>query len=270
MKNLGLSFVVLFITSVLLVGCGNNPSSNTNTNSSVSSVEKGLLEDGVADVKNGDASLSEAIKMAQLFVKSKVGGSISFNNSEMKGCEAVSAIKNRFKVFQEYTLTDQSGNSQKYLYKTYVQFFGGDKDALCNWDYGVLTIENRESGEQTVFRGKMKERDLEKNSTGTIVANGITFNILKQNPGVYVRLGYNGNLNREQIAKVLEDLQNEYDYQKYILYSNSNTENPKIEYQPGDKGTCGVYDYTRSKTKVFWYFSLDDYRNNKLGMDLEK
>lgn len=267
MKKLGLLLFALSITSVLILGCGNNPSSNTDA---VSSVEKGLSQDGVADVKNGDVSLSEAIKMAQLFVKSKVDGNISFNNSEMKGCEAVPSIKNRFKVFQEYTLTDQSGNRQKYLYKTYVQFFGGDKDVLSNWDYGVLTIENEESGKQTVFRGKMKERDLEQNSTGTIVANGITFNILKQNPGVYIRLGYDGNLNRGQIAQVLEDLQNEYDYKKYILYSNSNTNDPTIEYQPNNGGFSGVYDYTKSKTKVFWYYSLDDYRNNKLGSDLEK
>lgn len=264
-----LLFVVLFIPSILLVGCGNNPS-NTDSNSSISPVEKGLSESGVEDVSNGDVCLSEAIKMAQQFVKSEVGGDISFNNSELKGCEAVSSIKNRFKVLQEYTLTDQSGNSQKYIYKTYVQFFGGAKDALCDWDYGVLTIENEASGKQTIFKGKMKERDLEQNSTGTIVANGITFDILKQNPGVYIQLGYNENLNREQIAKVLEDLQNEYDYEKYILFSNSNTDDPTIEYQPNNGGFSGVYDYTKSKTKVFWYYSLDDYRNNKLGLDLEK
>lgn len=262
MKKLGLLLFALSTTFVLLLGCGNNPSTNTNT----VSVEKGLSQNGVADVTNGDVSLSEAIKMAQEFVKLNMIGEITFDNTQLKGCEAVSAVENRFKILQLFTLKDLSGNTGKYVYKTYVQYFGGNKEDLSNWEYGVLTIESEKTREQKIFRGDMKTREMIENSSGSYIANDITFDVIDSRPKNAIMLSYKGDLTRQQVVDALESLHKQLGYEKYMLCKYPERED--YMYMYGDY--YGIWDYSQSKKFVYIYDNLEDFLHKRGGVAVDK
>lgn len=256
--------VFFFIAVIFMFGCGGNLSSSS------ISVENGLSNNGMTDIKNGDVTLSEAINMAQVFVRANMPGDIVFNNSGLKGCEAVSAVENRFKILQEFTLTDETGKKGKYIYKTYVQYFGGDKTSVTSWEYGVLTIESRETGKQSVFRGEMKSREKYENSTGSYKANNIIFDVIDSRPKKAIKLSFKENLSRQQVVKAFEELHSQLSYEKYILCKYPDKDNSMYECWLRDNSVWGVYDYSQSKSKAYVYDNLEDFLNKRNGVDLEK
>ncbi len=211
-------------------------------------------------LKNDEVSFEKAAYFAQKFVEQNVGGTCIFKDDDIRG-EEMSLVKNRYEVRQMFS-SDADGSRKDYAYKIYVQYFGGDCNNIGNWDYGVLTVEKAETGEQKVYNGKMKERDLAKNSSGGITANGIVFDIIKQNPGTYINLSYTGDLSREEIASALTDMHKQLGYWKYQLFKYPETQNPTIMYMTGDM--AGVWDYSNKRV----HNSVEDYLANK-GTDLD-
>lgn len=238
----------LAFCSVLIMGCSNQSGkSNDSNQSNESSILVG-----------SEITKEKALIFAQKFVEQNMGGPCEFK-SEGVQIEEVTAVKNRYKVLQMFSFA-KDGISEDYVYKTYVQFFEGNSNIIESWDYGTLTIENAKTGHQDTYRGNMKKRDIEMNTGGTLIVNDVELEILKQNPPVYINLLYKGNLTREQIADILEELTSEYDYDNYNLFESPDTY--KEVYTCGKLAFGGVHDIKKGKL----YNSVEDFRKGK-GID---
>lgn len=185
MRNVVL--LMFFLTAAIFVSCGSKTSKDYS--SSVSS--------------NDDTEKVDLLKagiIAQDFVSDK-WGKCDFDTEGCRGEETM--IKNRFKVLQKFTHKDEP-----YIYKIYIQYFGGDWADRNNWDYGDLVIENTKTGQQYHFQGTMKSRERQKineKAQSGIDAAGHHFEIADQREEA-IRIYNDEKLSLDEIKKVVIDM----------------------------------------------------------------
>jgi len=157
--------------------------------------------EGLGD--DADGRLRKASVIAKSFVEDKMG-ECDFEDLDYRGEET--SVNNRFRVLQKFT-----HNGEQYVYRIYIQYFGGVGDDWAdrsNWSYGQLTVESTMTGQQLHYHGNMKERAAsvmqEQNALG-IDAAGYHFEIAEQNDNV-IRIYDNNKLPLDEIKKVVIDM----------------------------------------------------------------
>lgn len=145
-----LAFIFNYCAVAVLTSCGNGGSSESN-----------------------EPNLTRAAIIAQGFVKSNFASDCDFSNLDIRG-EAIDYTPGRFKVLQKFT-SSREGYEQEYVYRIYIQHYGGEWTDADNWDYGQLTIENTSTRKQFVYNGKMKEKDSKTSSSNELTIAGVVF-----------------------------------------------------------------------------------------------
>ena len=158
----------ILLTAILVI------SSCTGT-SETGSITSNSTEDTnlSSNIETGGATLTQASIIAHDFVKDNFASDCDFDDLDIRG-EAVDAVQGRFKVLQKFT-SSKYGSEQEYVYKIYIQYYGGEWEDKNNWDYGELTIENTSTQQQYHFNGTMKELDLQASSLGKKTIAGVEF-----------------------------------------------------------------------------------------------
>jgi hypothetical protein len=156
-----------------------------------------------SDVPEDQPTLERAAFTAQDFIKSLFSSDCDFDDLDIRGEET--SVHGRYEVFQKFT-SSKSGSEREYVYKIFIQHFGGDWTDKSNWDYGTLTIEDVATGQQEVFKGSMKDREVSAAAEpGTMVVNGIQFNVVEQT-AQYVRLSTPEQLSHEDLISVARSI----------------------------------------------------------------
>lgn len=104
------------------------------------------------DIKSGGVTLTQAGIMARHFVEKNIG-SCDFDLFPNFVGEAT-PVSGRFKVLEKFTK-----GGIEYVYRIYIQYYGGDWAEITNWDYGQLIVERTSNRKQRIFHGTMKQRD---------------------------------------------------------------------------------------------------------------
>ena len=151
------------------------------------------------------ATLTQASIIAQDFVKKNFAYNCVFEEFDIRGGETTTP--NRFKVLQKFT-SSKFGYEQEYVYRIFIQYYGGEWEDIKNWDYGQLVIEDTSTGKQYIYHGTMKEKDTI--TSGTIDVAGISFNIAEQKSNA-IRIYINRKLTIEEARKVCKELRSQYD-----------------------------------------------------------
>jgi hypothetical protein len=189
------------------------------------------------------ASLTRAAIIAQDIIKNKFCNDCEFDTYDIRGEEC--DVKDRYKVLQQFT-SSKYGCPQKYVYKIYIQYYGGDWADVNNWDYGQLVIENVSTGKQEYFHGTMKNREKEVSGNGkTIEISGVKFEIVENNNN-FIRLANDNKLSRNQLKNAILELKDKYNSIYFCV--KPNTDRGK-EYAAFIFNT--FYDYDNGETFLF-------------------
>lgn len=157
-----------------------------------------------SDVSDDQPTLERAAITAQDIIKSLYSSDCDFDDLDIRGEET--SVPGRYEVFQKFT-SSKSGSEREYVYKIFIQHFGGDWTDKNNWDYGTLTIEDVASGQQEVFKGTMKDREVAvATEPGSMTVNGIQFNVVEHTPN-YVRLSTPKQLSHEDLISVARSIE---------------------------------------------------------------
>ena len=116
-------------------------------------------------------------------------------------------MENRFKVLQKFT-SNKLGYEQEFVYRIYIQYYGGDWADIKNWDYGQLTIENTSTGAQEFYFGEMKKKEKEPKDN-SIEAAGLIFFVVEQTDDM-VRLRNINKFEKDKLKPVIEELKVKY------------------------------------------------------------
>lgn len=230
---------IAFMIAIVAIGCYFLFFNNSDSSASESEYS--------ATSSNDEVDLRKASIIAKDFVKSHFAhpSECDFEDLDYRGEECIEP--NRFKVLQQFTAKNSFGVESEYVYKIYIQYFGGEWEDVKNWGYGELIIENRVTKKQEFFYGDMKSR--ERVTSGTINIAGIDFNIAEQT-SQFIKIYTSNQLDKKQLKKVLLVLKSQYNNIQ-ICADN------KIE--RGDEYVClmgdNVYDYR-----------IDNFRSTKLDV----
>lgn len=153
------------------------------------------------------ATLKQAAIIAQDFVKENFASDCDFDDLDVRGEET--SVKNRFKVLQKFT-SSKLGYEQEFVYKIYIQYYGGDWADKKNWDYGQLIVENTSTREQNVYFGSMKDKDAQaETKNDAIEAGGAIFFVVDKTDDV-VRLCNPAKLDKVQLKDAINELKGQY------------------------------------------------------------
>ncbi len=211
-----ISFIFGFCFIVVCSSCGNGTASQSD-----------------------EADLTRAAIIAHDFVKSNFASDCDFSELDIRG-EAIENVPGRFKVLQKFT-SSRDGYEQEYVYRIYMQFYGGEWSDIHNWDYGQLTIENTSTGKQFFYNGKMKERDNMASTSGEITIAGIAFKqIFWKAVVIYSTSEQVPYEKLKEVANLLKDSSTNKTIQFYV---DSNIENgtPNYEYYAQLSGSTFFY-----------------------------
>ena len=151
--------------------------------------------------------LTRAAIIAQDIIKDKFCNDCEFDTYDIRGEEC--EVKDRYKVLQQFT-SSKYGYSQQYVYKIYIQYYGGDWADVNNWDYGQLVIENVSTGKQEYFHGTMKEREnVVYGNENVVEISGLKFDVVEKNNN-FIRLANDNKLNRNQLKSAILELKDKY------------------------------------------------------------
>jgi hypothetical protein len=168
-----------FLLSVILFLTSCTGSSESASSESVSTESNYLEEDNnesiklSSEIESGGSNLTQASIIAHDFVKEHFANDCDFDDLDIRG-ESVDMVPGRFKVLQKFK-SKKFGSQQEYVYKIFIQYYGGEWEDKNNWDFGQLTIENTTTGEQFVYNGTMKQRDQKPTTLGTKTIAGVEF-----------------------------------------------------------------------------------------------
>lgn len=158
--------------------------------------------------KTIDDKLRRASIIAQDFVEKALGVDCDFESLNYQGEETL--IKDRYKVLQKFT-AKVDGQEGEFVYRIYVQYFGGEWSDINNWAYGTLEIENTQTHSTKVFKGDMKEREEARNQVNqNYEIDGVAYKVLFDN-GDILQVSSKNELPRNVITKIS---------QKYSGYSS--------------------------------------------------
>lgn len=186
-----------------------------------------------------EANLTRAAIIAQDFVKSNFASDCDFSDLDIRG-EAIENVPGRFKVLQKFT-SSREGYEQEYVYRIYIQHYGGDWTDVKNWDYGQLTIENTSTHKQFFYNGRMKEKDNMASTSGEIIIAGIAFKqIFWKAVVIYSTPEQVPYEKLKEVANLLKDSSTNKTIQFYV---DSNIENgtPNYEYYAQLSGSTFFY-----------------------------
>lgn len=150
--------------------------------------------------------LTRAAIIAQDIIKDKFCNDCEFDTYDIRGEEC--DVKDRYKVLQKFT-SSKYGYSQQYVYKIFIQYYGGDWTDVNNWDYGQLVIENVSTGKQEYFHGTMKDRENAVHGNENVVVSGLEFDVVEKNDD-FIRLANDKKMSRDQLRSVILELKNKY------------------------------------------------------------
>lgn len=151
--------------------------------------------------------LTRAAIIAQDIIKDKFCNDCEFDTYDIRGEEC--EVKDRYKVLQQF-ISSKYGYSQQYVYKIYIQYYGGDWADVNNWDYGQLVIENVSTGKQEYFHGTMKEREnVVYGNENVVEISGLKFDVVEKNNN-FIRLANDNKLNRNQLKSAILELKDKY------------------------------------------------------------
>jgi hypothetical protein len=114
------------------------------------------------------------------------------------------------------------GYEQEFVYKIYIQYYGGDWADKKNWDYGQLIVENTSTREQNVYFGSMKDKDAQaETQNDAIEAGGAIFFVVDKTDDV-VRLCNPAKLDKVQLKDAINELKGQY---KTIYFTTAKDRN---------------------------------------------
>ena len=163
------------------------------------------------------SGLRRAAIIAQDIVKQKFSSDCEFDTYDIRGEEC--DVKDRYKVLQKFT-SSKNGYPQEYVYKIYIQYYGGDWADVNNWDYGQLVIENVSTGKQDYFSGTMKDKETVVPSNEKVInVAGVEFDVVEKNEN-FIRLAYAKKLGRSQLKDAVIELKDQYGNIQFCVKPN--------------------------------------------------
>lgn len=189
----------------ILSSCSqSNTAESNNTDQSEEIIsEATTFSDGQSDNK----WLRRASIMAQSYVKSNFAADANFRDLDYRGEESP-VVANRYKVLQKFTAT-VDGREQDFIYRIWIQYYGGEWEDKNNWDYGELTIENVGTGRQWRYDGGMKAK--EKVTSGKSNVGGTEYSIVEAVAPNYIRICTPKRLKDSEIRTIATELGRQYD-----------------------------------------------------------
>ena len=183
-KNLAMFLATLLFCDIF-ISCGGEKSvDNANYSNEISDTSGTSDDYGISSTSDisvdkqgsgNEATLLRASIIAQEIVKENFASDCDFDDLDYRGEETVT--KGRFKVLQRFT-SKRDGVKKDYVYKIYIQFYGGEWEDRKNWDYGQLVVEEQSTGMQWYYKGSMKEKDKIEANNGGKTVNGVEFEVL--------------------------------------------------------------------------------------------
>lgn len=198
---------LLIAALAIFTSCSNKTNeSNDSLIVSVDSAESAVPSSN--DTPGVSDKLRRASIIAQDFVEKALGVDCDFESLNYQGEETL--IKDRYKVLQKFT-AKVDGQEGEFVYRIYVQYFGGEWSDINNWAYGTLEIENTQTHSTKVFKGDMKEREEARNQVNqNYEIDGVAYKVLFDN-GDILQVSSKNELPRNVITKIS---------QKYSGYSS--------------------------------------------------
>lgn len=244
----------LYLITILLtiVGCNYNNNYQQKSNNEDSST---FIE---ITTTNNVSPKDAAPEIARAFVKMNFVGDCEFEPDVVLENTLVS---NRYQVMQKFNSSKQDV-LLSYVYKIYIQYFEGDVDDVCSWEYSQLVVEDVNSGKQTYFTGNLDNRIKRSVGIGSMVEfAGVEFNITDVRLGTSISFSHKGKLTQKQLASALKEMHETYKYDIYHIFHENNLEEDYFSWQ-ATGSLSAVYDYENNKI----YATLDDYVNGKVAM----
>lgn len=205
--------MALALNAVAFFSCENNTSENTNESADDAEIEALVGGDELGET----ASLREASIIAQDFVKRSFSTDCDFDDLDYRGEET--ATPGRFKVYQKFT-SSMTGVEREYVYKIFIQYYGGEWEDAKNWDYGKLIVEDTGTGRQWVYNGTMKQKDAAEVDKGEETVAGVTFKIKHQkNTDKFITTE---RLSKKKLIECAKIIEKEHPQVSFYTESNSN------------------------------------------------
>lgn len=170
-----------------------------------------------------------AIRMAQAFVKQEFASDCDFIDQEGKRILLEETeVTDRYKIIQLFESEEYSGVvKQEFIYKIYVQFFGGDIENINNWEYSLLQVERTYTQEKELIkRGNLTERYKAENTNISSSIDGISFLILERNEEV-IRISTPKPLPTKDIKTIVKKLKEQY---KTIYFTTDDKKEKREDY----------------------------------------
>lgn len=188
----------LIAALAILTSCSNK--TNVSNDSLIVSVDgTESAASGSKDAPGMSDELRRASIIAQDFVEKALGVDCDFESLSYQGEETL--IEGRYKVLQKFT-AKVNGQDGEFVYRIYVQYFGGEWNDINNWSYGTLEIENTQTHATKIFKGDMKEREEARNQVNqNYEIDGVAYKVLYDN-GDILQVSSKKELPRNVITKI--------------------------------------------------------------------
>lgn len=207
MKKLTLFFAIILLSLASCSGCSDGSHKQDNSNEIVigrqyPSYPTSASTSSTASLDgNSDEQLRRASIIAGNFVERALGVNCNFESLNYNGEET--SVNNRYKVLQKFSC-NYEGVESEYVYRIYVQYFGGDWADISNWAMGSLEVESVRTGKTFRFTGDMKKRAESANSVNRKESiDGVAYSVFRTKNNI-IFISSDKRLPRTVITKLWE------------------------------------------------------------------